>query len=70
MDYVSPTQGQVVATLVLLFTANNAMVHPFHPVFGVFAGLVFAVAAGVLLLQAYGAYLVWSGEREQASLGN
>jgi len=70
MDYRSPTLGQVAATLVVLFTANNAMVHPVHPVFGWFAGLVFAVAAGVLVVQAYGAYLVRLSDREQASLGN
>jgi hypothetical protein len=70
MDYVSPTLGQVAVTLVVLFTANNAMVHPFHPVFGWFAALVFAVAAGVLVLQAYGAYLARSTDRGGPTLGN
>jgi hypothetical protein len=63
MDYTAPSWGQVVATLVLLFTAHNTMVLTGHPVMYAVALVAFGAAGGVLVLQAYGTYRAWSGVR-------
>ena len=69
MDYVSPTVGQVTMTLVLFFTAYNSSVLARHPVVDVLANVVVLVTAVVLLVQAYGAYQVWTKGTESGFEG-
>ena len=68
MEHLSPTPRRVAVALVLLVTSYGAMAGAVYMQFAVFAGVVFVLSAGVLSLQAYGAYRDWTeGNRPSTS---
>ena len=69
MEYLSPSPGRVVVALILLVTSYGAMVGAAYMQFAVFASVVFALSAGVLALQAYGAYRAWTAGWGRPSAG-